>query len=275
MKLAYLILIHNNFSQFKLLFESIYDKDFLFVVHVDKKSTEDFKKEVKDFLVIYPNVYILKSRFCNWGGFSLVDVQVRGIKKLLQTSKDWDFLINLSGSDFPVKSQKYITDFLSKHKDKNFIDARDQNSEKESLFRIRRFYFEIGRKIIETRFKRKYLKNITPYYGSQWYILNRNFCNYVIENKISKKILKFYKNTFIPDESYFQTVIMNSNFSSSVIQGNKRVIPMQNYGSPKILTLNDWEYLTNNESLFARKFDLNIDSEIIDRLLVSFKENIN
>ncbi|MDD3014490.1 MAG: beta-1,6-N-acetylglucosaminyltransferase [Candidatus Gastranaerophilales bacterium] len=267
MKIAYLILIHNNFAQFQLLFESIYHKDNIYLIHVDKKSENELHNSVKKYLSSYSNAYIMKSRICNWGGFSMVDIQMKGIKKLLQISNDWDFFINLSGQDFPLKSQPYIMEFLDKNRDKNFIDAQDQHTRKELLSRIRLFCFEIGKYFIKTRFKRKYLKGIKPYYGSQWFIFNKDFCKFLTKDNKTQKILKFYKNTFIPDEGFFQTAIMNSDFCSTVINDYKRIVSWQK-GSikPRILKIDDLEYLLNNENFFARKFDINEDIEIINKL---------
>jgi len=273
MKIAYLILIHNNFAQFQLLFDSIYYKDHIYLIHVDKKSDKEFHNRVKSYLSSYSNAHIMKSQICNWGGFSMVDVQIKGLQKLLQISKDWDFFINLSGQDFPLKSQQYIMDFLGKNKDNNFIDARDLISESNSLFRIRKFYIEFGKYLINTRFKRAYPKGIKPYYGSQWFILNRDFCNFFVKDKTTKKIIKFYKNTFIPDEAVFQTAIMNSSFHSTVISNNKRALRMYDDGKPMILKSDDFEYLYSYERFFGRKFDINVDSEIIDKLKSHISNN--
>jgi len=46
----------------------------------------------------------VEERKAFWGGYSLVDAELRGIKELLKMSLKWEFFINLSGQDFPLKS---------------------------------------------------------------------------------------------------------------------------------------------------------------------------
>lgn len=38
-----------------------------------------------------------------WGGASLLTMLLQSMSELIQSSWDWDFLINLSESDFPIK----------------------------------------------------------------------------------------------------------------------------------------------------------------------------
>jgi len=58
-----------------------------------------------------------------WGGYSLVDAELRGMARLLEMDKSWTHYINLSGQDFPLKSQKYIREFFAANPGKQFIRA--------------------------------------------------------------------------------------------------------------------------------------------------------
>jgi hypothetical protein len=58
------------------------------------------------------------------------------------------------------------------------------------------------------------------YGGSQWWVFNRYFVKYLLEfcNK-NPDFIKFYKHTFVPDEMFFQTIIMNSPFKDTIMNG--------------------------------------------------------
>jgi hypothetical protein len=45
-----------------------------------------------------------------------------------------------------------------------------------------------------------------------------------INKEFMKNITYFYKNSYIPDEFFFQTVIMNSDFKNTVVNENYRLI---------------------------------------------------
>ena len=53
-----------------------------------------------------------------WGGASLLTMLVSAMKQLLEMSDwvDWDFVLNLSESDFPVKTQAELVEFLSNNR---------------------------------------------------------------------------------------------------------------------------------------------------------------
>ena len=118
--IAYFILVHRYPNQFKRLFKTIYDPKNHYLVHVDKRAGRDLYKEVLIFLADFPNSQLLRSQNVVWGGYSMVDVELRGIRKLLKISAKWDFFINLSGQDFPLKPQSVIEDFLRQNKGKSF-----------------------------------------------------------------------------------------------------------------------------------------------------------
>lgn len=51
----------------------------------------------------FPNIYVTKNRFPTiWGGASLLEMLLNSFKELLGLS-EWDYVINLSESDFPTK----------------------------------------------------------------------------------------------------------------------------------------------------------------------------
>jgi hypothetical protein len=125
-RIAYFILAHRFPGQFKRMFRAIYHPQNYYLIHLDKKATKEFGEDVRQFISGYPNAYILESENVVWGGYSMVQAELNGISSLLSTYADWDFFINLSGQDFPLRSQAYIQNFLTENKDCNFIKTANQ-----------------------------------------------------------------------------------------------------------------------------------------------------
>ncbi len=248
--------------------------------------------EVQDFLASFSNAHLLESQNVVWGGYSMVDVELMGIKELLNISAEWDFFINLSGQDYPLRSQVFIQDFLSQNEGTDFIQILDQVKERpDTMNRVENYFIETDNGFSGTPYKRLYLPDVTPYIGGQWMILSRECCEFICCSGEVEKLKSFYQNTLIPDEGFFQTVIMNTSYSGTIVNDDKRAIiwipdgiiklPQKTFtandtksliasGSiklrPKVFMANDTEFLLASDALFARKFDETVDSTIFDIL---------
>ena len=111
--IAYFILVHRFPEQFKRLFKALYHPENHYLIHLDKKTSIEIYDDIRDFLTDFPNTYILESENVIWGGYSMVKAELNGMNYLLKLSVQWDFFINLSGQDYPLKSQKIIRAYLS------------------------------------------------------------------------------------------------------------------------------------------------------------------
>jgi len=275
--IAYLILVHRLPDQFIKLFKAVYESTNFYLIHIDKKTDEAITAEIKKFLIEYPNVHILTSENVIWGGYSMVQAELDGIKYLLKMNATWDYFINLSGQDYPLKSQKIIKEFLSHNNGKSYIKiANQQNSRPETMNRIENYFEELEDKISDETHKRNFMKDVVPYIGGQWMILTRNCCEFISNSTEVKKFEKYYLNTLIADESFFQTVLMNTSFKGTLVDDDKRAIIWIPDGDiklrPKTFTKTDWGFLQTGNHLFARKFDDNVDNKIIDYIKTQYNE---
>ena len=269
--IAYLILVHRYPNQFKRLFRAIYNPANYYLVHVDKRSGVGLQTEIQDFLSSYANASLLKSQSTLWGGYSLVDAELRGIKELLKIGSEWEFFINLSAQDFPLKSQTQIQDFLSRNRGNDFIRVVNQRKVRpETLNRIQNYFIEFRNRVLHTSIKRPYLRGVTPHIGNQWMILSRKFCEFVCYSPEIERFKRFYQRTFIPDEGFFQTVIMNTNYKGTIVNDDKRTIVWVPIGTiklrPRDFTSKDAKFLLASQGLFARKFDETVDAGILSIL---------
>jgi hypothetical protein len=81
------------------------------------------------------------------------------------------------------------------------------------------------------------------------------------------EVVRFFKLTWAPDEIIFQTILYNSPFRSTLVNDNLRYIDWsKGQASPKVLTEEDLDRMSESGKLFARKFDLVRYPEVIERL---------
>lgn len=270
--IAYLILVHRYPKQFKRMFEAIYDPANHYMIHVDQRSGDGLHKEISEFLSMFPNASLLKSERALWGGYSLVDAELRGIEELLKHDRKWDFFINLSAQDFPLKSQAQINRFLEAYPGRDFLKVMNQRLIRpDTLHRIENYVTESGDEIIsEPVRKRPFLSGVTPYIGNQWMILSRRFCEFLTSSPEVDRFKDFYRNTLIADEGFFQTVIMNTSYKGNIENDDKRAIDWVPMGTiklrPRDFTIDDADFLMASQDLFARKFDETVDGEILSLL---------
>ena len=81
-----------------------------------------------------------------------------------------------------------------------------------------------------------------------------------------KTSLKFWKYARIPDESFFQTLFLNSHLKNKLVNDNFRYIVWTSGPHPEILQKSDFDQLIYSKKLFARKFDATVDLDILDRI---------
>ncbi len=265
--IGYLILVHRYPDQFKRLFRAIYNAQNHYVVHVDKNSGADLETEIRDFLRPYSNADMIRSEKAIWGGYSLVDAELRGMERLLEMG-EWSHFINLSGQDFPLQPQKQIMAFLEVNADREFIKVLNQDMDRpDTMHRVSEYIIELDQSIQRTARSRPFLTDATPYIGNQWMIVTRAFCEFVCGDPSVDRYKVFYENTLIADEGFFQTVMMNCAIESEIISDDLRMIDWIADGDiklrPRTYQHTDAADLKASTNLFARKFDQTVDGEIL------------
>lgn len=312
MQIAYLILAHNQPAQLERLIERLNGSNAHFFVHIDKKSRD--KAAIFSSLVKYANVQVVSDYDVNWMGFNMV-LSTLGLMRLaVSTGIDFKYFVLLSGQDYPIKGNQYINDFLGQHNE-DFIsfarisDAADNFKNKVRYYHYYDFpysnprnskkvpmlvylYYGIHKRLMKYVPERKFYKNMHPFFGSQWFALTGATVAYVLQF-LDKNAgyLKFMKYTEGPDETFFQTIILNSERRWNVYdykkfeEWEKTRRPgdnfIQEYSSlrymdwsdrgknvPKPATL-DMEYfetLKHSTDLFARKFDENKSAALLNEI---------
>jgi hypothetical protein len=269
--IAYFLLVHRYPEQFKRLFRAIHDPRNLYLIHVDKNSGPQLDANIRDFLSAYPNAAILKGERTLWGGYSLVDAALRGMAQLLKMSPAWEYFINLSGQDFPLKSQSEIAQFLAENRGTEFIRILNQQTDRpETMSRVRKYAVESADGIVQTDVSRPFLAGVTPYIGNQWMMVSRRVCQFVTQDAQADRYKAFYKNTFIADEGFFQTVMMNTSEHGLIHNDDLRALDWVPDGTiklrPRTFTIADAAMLIASPALFARKFDETVDGKIFAAL---------
>lgn len=262
-KIAYFIMVHHKPHVFKAMFQKIYTKDQFYLIHIDRKAQPAFTEEIQLYITKFPNVFILDSLNIVSGGFSMIQAELNAMEFLLNASREWDYFINLSGEDYPLKSQPIIRKFLTVNNGRNYLFYYDQKFYRpDTLKRIQNHFTELAYIISSFIYKREFMKGVVPYIGGKWFMFTRETCTFLTSNKKVMDFEDYYLHTFLPAESFFQTVLMNTSFNDIIVNDDKRAVFEKSIFQNKQDTLNYIESLKSSNQLFIRKINNKTDEDI-------------
>ncbi|WP_410494846.1 beta-1,6-N-acetylglucosaminyltransferase [Chryseobacterium sp. CH25] len=256
-------MIHHKPHVFKAMFQKIYTKDQFYLIHIDRKAQDSFTEEIQLYITQFPNVFILESLNIVSGGFSMIQAELNAMEFLLNASREWDYFINLSGEDYPLKSQPIIRNFLTVNNGRNYLFYYDQKFYRpDTLKRIQNHFTELAYMISSFIYKREFMKGVTPYIGGKWFMFTRETCAFLTSNKKVMDFEDYYLHTFLPAESFFQTVLMNTSFNDIIVNDDKRAIFEKSIFHNKQDILKYIESLKSTNQLFIRKINHKTDENI-------------
>lgn len=275
MKIAHLIFVHNRPNQAERLIKKLISERADIYIHVDKKSNiNQF-----DFSELQSKIYFIKNRVAmNWGNYSMVKAMVNSLEEILQTGVNYSHINLLSGQDYPLQPVEKLESFLLENKGKTFMRylliPNEWNNAAERLIRYNLGDWKLPGKYKIQHFinryfpERKFPKHLQPYGGSAWFIITPECTRYVLDYlRDNPKLTSFIKYIWAVDEIVFQTVLVNSPHKDTIVNENLRYIHFKGESPhPTVFTKQDAETLLQSGKFFARKFCLQVDSEILDYL---------
>ncbi|MEE6133334.1 beta-1,6-N-acetylglucosaminyltransferase [Priestia sp. GS2] len=291
MGIVYLILAHNNFQQIKNLIYKLDSENNSFIIHFDLNGNDYDYENLELVFRNKKNVFFSKRNRCYWGDISLVDASIDCLKTAYHNQVNFDYAVLISGQHYPIKTNKEIEKYLKTANNKSFmsyfsIPGKQWENENGGKDRIIYYHFnKHPRKRLATKrviykgcarilkglsVKRKLPFDIEDFYGgSQWWCLTNECCTYVL-NFIKEKpeIYKYFKYVLIPDEIFFQTILLNSKFKDEIINDNLTYINWGKTPTPSPLILNESDYyrIKKSNSLWARKLDMDTSEKLIKML---------
>jgi hypothetical protein len=301
MPLAYCILAHKNPIQVNRLLRAIWKPYHLYCIHFDARVFRVAQQDIRSIASAYKNVNIMPPQFVHWGRFSQIARQLEGLRMCLCDRTRWTHFINLSGQDFPIRTQNEIESELDCYLSRSFVnhfDPFDSVHWSNSGERLSRVFLDnqILEWTLQVRGLGRYLRRILGWTnklaslplirrraprnlrwvgGSNHVILSRAHAEYLAYDDCARKAITWLRGSGHPDESVYQTALLNSRFADGVSNDDRRMIAWEGNGevSPRILTSKDVGLLCRARDAgrwFARKFDADVDQDILSYVETQF-----
>ncbi|XP_070211310.1 N-acetyllactosaminide beta-1,6-N-acetylglucosaminyl-transferase-like [Littorina saxatilis] len=212
------------------------------------------------------NVFVSsRSVKVRWGSFSVLEPELICMEDLLH-HKGWKYFINLTGQEFPLKTNLEIVRILKAVKGANLV-AGDRNS----TWQQRRW-----------RDKPPAPHNLTVVKGAVHVAVNRHFVDFAVNSPVARDLKEWCQDIVIPDEQFFPTLNHNPQLgipgsyagTSSFIKPNlvryKNWDPSTCAGKRTrgicILSSGDLPLLGKRVELFANKFHAGYSSLAVECL---------
>jgi hypothetical protein len=250
-------------------------------IHIDKKSCT---QEVEQQLNALDNVIAISKYEVPWGGYQHVLSFLSLMELALEKIHENMYLHLITGQDCLCKSVDDLNVFFSEGNRHNYMDCTD---DPHYRFRCRTFYrndlinykSKVGNFITKAMYviqkavgiNRKCPNDFQVYKGLVYVSITRDFATYVLNylrTHEGKAYFRWIKWCFVPEEFFFQTLLMNSPFANTLINNNyKYALWEEKHGArPGIIDEVDLEYIRESDAFFARKISYPHSNRLLELL---------
>lgn len=305
-RLAYVLMVHHQPENVAALVDALADKNVFIYIHVEVFAPDSFYEEIQEIVRTRKNVALMPTRFAvSWAHVSLIWVEIRAFFDLLDMIS-FEYVINVSGADYPLKSAKTIYQHLEKKAQSNWVwwktdgekTAWEIEGRTHYMFHCREGELEgerdkCGFYPMNIQGYREFdgFKDLFPQVlkTSQWMILHRSAVEYLRSSEAGKLLLMHFEHTLIPDELFFSTFLAASPFNTRTFRDPKRLMFWYGGSHPWEWTKRDEEAINFWEKHFfwIRKVDVGSNPQLkesldgirrkdrmSDRMVLEYKEGI-
>jgi len=295
LKLGYIILAHQKPHQLLQLLRSLSSDSTYLFLHIDKRLDPSVFLSANGIADI-KNLVLLPRFKSYWGSIGLAKASLHGIREAL--NYECDYITLLSGSDYPIKSNKQILQFLSESNGKSYVDYYRMPAPfwipGKEINRIKKYYYHFKNRIFEhppspdgkglfrkllggvlrlfLKNEREFPTGIIPFGGEHWFCLHKPAARQVLSfYEKNPEVMKFLTYSLSPEEIYVQTALFNSGDKELETSICNQAITLinwknKNHPSPAFFDSSDFDRLISSDKLFARKFDFDACPDLLTRI---------
>lgn len=268
-KIAYILLCHKDPDAIVRQALQLTARGDFISIHFDANAGDDQFQRVHAALFDNPNVSFAKRVKCGWGEWSLVQATLNAVQSALDAFPRATHFYMVSGDCMPIKSAEYVHAYLDSH-ESDFIESFDyfksgwiKTGMKEERLIYRHYVNERKHKAIfyaalnwqkRLGVKHRIPRDLDIMIGSQWWCLRRRTIEAVFElTRTRKDVIRFFRRTWIPDETFFQTLVRHLVPHKEIDARTLTFLMFSDYGMPVTFYNDQYDLLLAQDFLFARK----------------------
>lgn len=269
-KIAFILLCHKDAKAVVAQAERLTAAGDYVSIHFDARGSQAEFSKLTDALAGNPSVTFAKRRVkCGWGEWSLVAATLSAVEAALERFEDATHLFLISGDCMPIKSAEFIREKLDR-RDTDIIESYDffESDWIKTGFREERLiyhhvfnersqpkrYYAAFKAQEKLGWKRKIPSELKMMIGSQWWCLRRASVEKIMQFVATRRdIVRFFKTTWIPDETFFQTLIRHLVPAKEIDCRTPTFLMFTDYGMPVNFYNDHFDLLVAQDYFFARK----------------------
>jgi hypothetical protein len=296
----YLILSHHNPTQVMRLARRIVTSDpqALVLIHHDARAPALAPSDDSRICIMQERVGV------RWGDFSIVAALLHCLRWIADIPFDW--MVLLSGQDYPSAPLAGLSAALDASDVNGFIGYSPFQLQRFAEDNTTRYLFTYQRlpdellpvakrawrfnkmqpwlRVVGTRAgcfvgvrsSAPFNRRFSGYRCSFWWTLSKPCVDYVRTFvKEHPQVVRAFKRKLIPDEAFISSVLINANCFTFASHDQRFLVwPHDESASPMVLKSHDYDAIVNSGMPFARKFDITVDADILERL-DAYVEGVN
>ena len=267
MTLGFVMLCHDDLGRAAQVARHWASADCPVVIHVDRRTKRAAYTRMVQDLAGLDNVRFAPRYACEWGTWGLVAATQDAATILLREFPAVRHVFLASGSCVPLRPVAEMRAYLDARPQTNFIESVTTadvgwtvgglDIERFTLrfpfsWRKQRrafdFYVKLQRSL---GFRRRLPEGLVPHLGSQWWCLTRQTLTAILQNPERRTIDRYFRRVWIPDESYFQTLVRQ--VSGHVESRSLTLSKFDFQGKPHVFYDDHLALLRKSDCFVARK----------------------
>ncbi|TDL79822.1 glycosyl transferase [Palleronia sediminis] len=269
-RIAYILLCHKDPDAIVAQARRIAAAGDFVAIHFDGRAAQADYDAIRRALDENPRVTFAARRLrCGWGEWSLVEASLLTVRAAFEAFPRATHFYMISGDCMPIKSARFAHDFLDAE-DCDYCECADffESDWIKTGFKHERLIYRhwFNERTQKRRFYASYAlqkrlgitravpKGLQIRIGSQWWCLRRSSIATILEFCAARPdILRFFATTWIPDETFFQTLVYHLIPRAEIRSRTLTFLIFSDYGMPASFYNDHYDLLLSQNHLFARK----------------------
>uniref|UniRef100_A0A087XGE6 Glucosaminyl (N-acetyl) transferase 4 n=1 Tax=Poecilia formosa TaxID=48698 RepID=A0A087XGE6_POEFO len=245
--IAYSLVVHKNAWMVERLLRAVYSPNNVYCIHYDKKSSAQFVAAMEGLSSCLPNVFISsKLETVFYASISRLKADLNCLSDLLTSEVKWKYVINLCGQDFPLKSNMELVSELRGLKGSSMLETSRPSEHKKQRFlyryELQDASFEYKKLPVKTQqAKSPPPHNIEMFIGNAYFVLSREFIQFMNSSAVVRDFLAWSEDTYSPDEHFWATLVRLPGVPGEVPRSQPDITDLMSK-----TRLVKWQYLEEN-----------------------------
>ena len=267
MSVGFVMLCHTALERAAEVARHWVERDCPVVIHVDKRVTKPAYDKLVQALADLTSIRFSGRYACEWGTWGIVAATQAASTVMLREFPEVRHVFLASGSCLPLRPVEELKDYLATRPRVDFIESVTTEDVGWTIggLDVERFtlrfpfswrrqrrlfdgYVRLQRKV---GYKRPVPAGLVPHLGSQWWCLTRQTLSAILESPEREETDRYFRRVWIPDESYFQTLVRQ--YSANVESRSLTLSKFDFQGKPHIFYDDHLQLLRRSDCFVARK----------------------